>query len=293
MDQLPQERQDQLIAALDRGRLPRLLRSHRYVLDLGDGRNGARAILVDSNGATPEGDFVYDLLGLELPQDLKFDQFQQPTRRGPNEYAKTGQGQEVRIRSLEADGRTWKYTSAGRQFFAIPRSQCTIQIPVTVHGINDQNVEYNRGEDFMLINNSRVRNLDTILLDQNLTTDQKKQRVKEEVKRALGITNTPIVLQAGLSNDEERYDPAREHAWRIDIMTTTPSAQGPRVSVVLNQPMGVLHNTFTIPYPQQVLDICFQKHEDKLCVPRALAELLSMPMELIAESLDYTTESRR
>ena len=81
---------------------------------------------------------MYNLLGRNLPTDLRFDMHLQPTQRGPNEYAKTAEGKEVRLRSLDADGRTWKYTTAGRQFYAQPRSQCVIQIPVTIHGTSSE-----------------------------------------------------------------------------------------------------------------------------------------------------------
>ena len=128
---LPQARQDQLIAALDAGRIPRLLRSHRYVLDLDAGHP---ATLVDGNGPSPEGEFVYNLLGRDVPTDLQFDALRQPDRRGPNEYGKTAEGKKVRLRTLDADGQKWHYTAAGRQFYSQPRSQCVIQIPVTVHG---------------------------------------------------------------------------------------------------------------------------------------------------------------
>ena len=104
MENLPQARQDELIASLDAGRLPTLLRSHRYVLNLAAGRNARRAILVDANGPTAEGEFVYNLLGRDIPTDLRFDVHLQPTQRGPNEYAKTAEGKEVRLRSLDADG---------------------------------------------------------------------------------------------------------------------------------------------------------------------------------------------
>ena len=290
MDHLPQERQTQLIASLDAGRLPRLLRSHRYVLDLANGRNAPRAILVDANGPTADGEFVYNLLGMDVPTELRFDMLVQPTQRGPNEWAKTVDGKEVRLRTLSAEGTKWHYTAAGRQFYAQPRSQCVIQIPVTIHGTNS-GTPYNRGEDFLPVH-ERWPALEAILLDQHLTDAQKKVRIKEEVKRRKGITDTPIVIEVE-SDEEFRYDPTREHAWRIHIMTTVPSAHGPSVSVALRQPMGAFHNTATVPYPQQVLDVCFEKHDDKLCVPRALAQLLSMPMDLIAESFDYTTESRR
>jgi hypothetical protein len=52
--------------------------------------------------------------------------------------------------------------------------------------------------------------------------------------------------------------------------------------------MGVLHNTSIIPHVQSVLPVCFEEHDDRLCVPRALGVLLEVPMEQIAANFDYT-----
>ena len=81
MDQLTQERRDEIIDALQRGTLPKLLPSHRYALRLTGGRYGRYITLVDGQGPTPEGEFVYHTLGLDVPTDLQFDQFTEPIKR--------------------------------------------------------------------------------------------------------------------------------------------------------------------------------------------------------------------
>ena len=55
--------------------------------------------LVDGNGVTADGQFVYDQLGIPPPTDLKFDQYQTPIRRAGNEYVKLLNGKEVVLRS--------------------------------------------------------------------------------------------------------------------------------------------------------------------------------------------------
>ena len=96
---LPEQRRNALITALQRGVLPKLLKSHRYAIQLAPGQHGYNVTLVDANGATPEGQFVYEQLGLPIPTDLTFDQFKQPYRREGNEFVKRLDGQEVRIRT--------------------------------------------------------------------------------------------------------------------------------------------------------------------------------------------------
>ena len=88
MDELSQERRNAIIDALQRGVTPKLLPSHRYAMQLTPGRRGHYVTLVDGQGPTPEGEFVYHTLGLDVPTDLNFDQFTEPTRRGDNEYVK-------------------------------------------------------------------------------------------------------------------------------------------------------------------------------------------------------------
>ena len=113
MDQnIPQARRDAIIAALDAGKTPHLAKSHRYILQLA----GRQYItLVDVSGPTDEGRFVYRRLGQQIPTDINVDQGQIPTRRGPTEWLKDAAGREVKFRTLEADGVTWKYFLRGRR----------------------------------------------------------------------------------------------------------------------------------------------------------------------------------
>ena len=55
---LPEQRRNALITALQRGVLPKLLKSHRYAIQLAPGQHGYNVTLVDGNGATQEGEFV-------------------------------------------------------------------------------------------------------------------------------------------------------------------------------------------------------------------------------------------
>jgi hypothetical protein len=245
MDNLSSSRKDEIIDALQEGALPRLLASHRYGLKL-KGRS-YYITLVDGQGATPEGEFVYHTLGLPIPEDLVFDQFTQPVRRGLNEYAKHRNGQEVRIRYLSPGGRNWKYTQAGRQWGLLKRAEVMVRIPVLILGENDATGQaYNRGESFLTVKYPRVKGLDSIVLNSRLTDAQKKQFIKEEVKSQLKLGDEPVLLDK-FSGEEWWYDPEREHQWLMEYMITQPDAEGPKTSVALSQPMGVLHNTSIIP----------------------------------------------
>ena len=122
--ELPEQRRNALIGALHRGVLARLLKSHKYAIQLAPGRHGYNVTLVDGNGATPEGQFVYEQLGLAIPIDLSFDQFAQPYRRGANEYVKRldGQGQNSTTRAQWTMGVHSSRTTMGAS--GKGRSQC-------------------------------------------------------------------------------------------------------------------------------------------------------------------------
>ena len=284
---LPEQRRNALITALQRGVLPKLLKSHRYAIQLAPGQHGYNVTLVDGNGATQEGEFVYEQLGLPIPTDLNFDQFVQPYRREGNEFVKRLDGKEVRIRTLQANG-TWQFTSAGRQWGLVERAEVNVRVPCTIRGTNDRGDDYNRGEDFLPYSSNQFPSIAIFALNSTLTDQQKDQFIINELKRELGITDVPILLRK-FSGEEWWYDPTREHQWKVSKLITRPTAAGPSVSVTLNQPMGALslHDTSSIPYPDQVLSVCFERHTDKLCTARALSSLLNQPMQDIMNSFDY------
>ena len=117
---IPQTRRDAIIAALSAGRTPHLAKSHRYILQTA-GRSFIT--LVDASGPTPEGRFVYQRMGLQVPTDVQIDQGQMPERRGATEWLRDASGREVKIRTLEADGRTWRFTSAGRAWAGVNHAE--------------------------------------------------------------------------------------------------------------------------------------------------------------------------
>ena len=84
--ELGDERQNQLIAALNAGRMPELKSSHRHMLPL-TRRNFVT--LIDRDGQPTEaGWFVYDRMGQDLPTDTQVDQGQRPYMKGPNKCTK-------------------------------------------------------------------------------------------------------------------------------------------------------------------------------------------------------------
>ena len=287
--ELPEERRNALISELQRGVLPRLLKSHRYAIQLAPGRHGYNVTLVDGNGPTHEGEFVYHEMGLPVPTDLQFDQYAVPYRRGPNEYVKKLNGEEVILRTLEPNGQ-WKPRAVFRQWALVPHAEVNVRVPVTVRGINDDGHAYNRGEDFIPYSSRKFPQLEGIALNANLSDQQKNQAIINRLKSELGITNVPILLDK-FSQEEWWYDPTREHQWKVSKLITQPTAAGPSVRVSMNQPMGaidnVIHDTSSIPFPHQVLEVCFELYNDKLCTPRALSILLKQPMQQLADSFDY------
>ena len=66
---LPTERAEALFSALKSGVLPKRLKSNRYALRIG-GLRGFNVTLVNKDGPTEEGVFVYGELGLSIPTDL-------------------------------------------------------------------------------------------------------------------------------------------------------------------------------------------------------------------------------
>ena len=118
-----------------------------------------------------------------------------------------------------------------------------------------------------------MRGLDRIALDIKFSDAQKDAAIIAEVKRQLGIRpgETPIIDE--FSDEVFKYDPDREHQWRVDKLITRPTAQGPDARAYLNRPLGMLVDIQSIPFASQVLEVCFETHDDKLCVCRAIAAL--------------------
>ena len=66
---LPTERAEALFSALKSGVRPKLLYSHTYALRIG-GLRGFNVTLVNKDGHTEEGLWVYGELGIPIPTDL-------------------------------------------------------------------------------------------------------------------------------------------------------------------------------------------------------------------------------
>ena len=210
------------MAALDSGRTPHLAASHRYILQLA----GRQYItLVDVSGPTPEGRFVYQRMGQQVPTDINVDQGQIPIRRGSTEWLKDAAGRDVKFRTLEADGVTWKYFSAGKAWASVNHAEVVVKMPVRVHGENDKGVAYSR-EEFDQVTYPEVQGLDRIALDVNLSDVQKDAAIIAAVKRHFGIQPGEETYIRESSNEVYNYDPTREHQWRVSKLITRPTDRG-------------------------------------------------------------------
>ena len=248
--------------------------------------------LVDGNGVTADGQFVYDQLGIPPPTDLKFDQYQTPIRRAGNEYVKLLGGKEVVLRSLQADGKWKDNRSVFNQWALVPHAEVTVRCPCTIRGTNDNGVDYIREDSFWPYTSTQFPQLASLAVDSHMTEQQQNQAIINYVKQEKGITNVAIFLERQ-SQDEYWYDPTREHLWSVSKMVTRPTAAGPSVRAILNQPMGALRILDTsVPFPNMVLPVCLESYDDFLCVPRALSALLKKPLELFANSFDYTFDPK-
>ena len=287
MDDIPDARVDAILKALGDGIRPRLTGGGRYMLQIA----GKRYInLVDRDGQpTRDGTFVYNYLGLEIPNDNVTDQGQTPVRRGGVEYIKNRRGEEVRYRTLQADGRTWKNTTAGREYDRVPHAEVIVRVPVILEGTNKQGNEYER-EEWEPVTYPKVQGLDDIALNRNMSEAQKDIAIITSVKDQLGIRpGERVALGQTPSGEHKIYDHDREHQWKVSKMVTRPGENGSSVQTILNRPLGVLVNTSEIPFINQVLPESLEYHNDNLCVPRGIAALLKMENQYIKD-LEMTTD---
>ena len=80
-----------------------------------------------------------------------------------------------------------------------------------------------------------------------------------------------------VSGETYLYD--RDGEWLISSMSTTTDAAGNQdTEVLLRQPMAGLRNAAAhLPHPELICESACEEHDDHLCVPRQLSELLRRP----------------
>ena len=208
VDGISDARTNSIMEALERGVRPRLTPSSKYVLQVSN-RRYIDLVLGDGH-TTPEGNFVYGYLGQEVPNDHSVDQGQTPYTRGGVQYLKDRTGREVKYRVLQADGKVWKVTQLGRLWDRIPHAQVIVKIPMIYEGTNNNGQEYEREEWYMLTEKD-MPNLDEIVLDKNRSEEQKNQAIIAQVKEKKGIAaGERNVIGLTPSGESIVYDHDRE-----------------------------------------------------------------------------------
>ena len=105
-------------AAVAAGTTARQTATNRLILPTPTLHPRSFQVLVRSDGAvTAEGELYFQLTGAHNPQNARFDPNQQVSRRGDTEYILDRAGRTVALRTLQPEG-TWRYTAAGRQYYA-------------------------------------------------------------------------------------------------------------------------------------------------------------------------------
>ena len=117
-----------------------------------------------------------------------------------------------------------------------------------------------------------MKGLEEIALDGHRSDVRKETAIIQSVKDQLGIVNGVRELsRKSVSGESCFYDPTREHQWRISKMVTQPSVQGPNIFTSLHTPLSAISNTplvdtQSIPFANQMLEVCFEHHDDHLCL---------------------------
>ena len=208
MDGVSDVRTNLILAALERGVRPRLTSSSsKCTLQVSKGRY-FDLVLADGQ-ATQEGNFVYHYLGQELPTDNAVDQGQTPYTRGGVQYLKNREGKEVKYRTLQADGKTWKPTQVGRVWDQIPHAQVIVKIPSIIRGVNNNGTEYER-EDWYMVTEKDMPNLDEIVIDKNRSEESKTRAIIAQIKQLKGIRDgEETVIGLTPSGETILYDHTR------------------------------------------------------------------------------------
>ena len=196
-------------------------------------RDGARyRILVDANGQrTAAGRRYEELAEAALPAE-GYDAAQNPVRPGNAESIRV-RGKDKVVRRYDPATNGWFYTKLGRQFYSRRQVQWVVKVPATFSGTRSNGRPYTRQGYFPVEA--------PVALPMTLTQAQRDQRIRARVNELY-----PDGILAEFS--EERVT-IRQGPWQISEMISTPSADGPRVSVT-DRPLGARPSLSGLLFPE-------------------------------------------
>ena len=296
---LTDEQRRQIGIAITAERQPRRGVSNRTTLATGAGARGRNRYLVlaDAGGRlTDAGRYYYRQTGQPAPR-AAYDRNQPLITRGSNDYMRAANGRERLVRGLGSDGSV-RVTALGRDYFRDKRTEHIVHVPVVIEGRRANGQSYTRrsnagtGEQTHLPV-SRL-GVGQILESSALTREQAAARVRSRVLRELGLrTQGGQTVLMEVSGETYLYD--RDGEWLISSMSTTTDAAGNQdTEVLLRQPMAGLRSAAAhLPHPELICESAFEEHDDNLCVPRQLSELLRRPLREVCDSFDAALDGEQ
>ena len=85
----------------------------------------------------------------------------------------------------------------------------------------------------------------------------------------------------------ETFTYNREGQWLISALTTSVQDGAATTQAVMRQPLGSLRCAGFLAHADHVVDSAFQIHDDMLCAPRQLADVLDVSLD---EAIGYFDE---
>ena len=236
------------------------------------GRNSSYVVLANNGDLTPAGVFYYDTSGLPRPNKKTGDLNQALVHRNGSDYI-TVNGKQKLVRTLQPTGKT-VLTALGRQFFNTKNSEYVVHVPTVITGTRSNGQSYQRVSTLPV----DQLGLGMIMASQALTPTERVAEVKKKVLAGLvngGVSSGGRQTLMEISGETIQLD--RDGTWLISVLTTSVDAAGVvSTEARIKERLGCLRNAASfLPYHEHILPEAFETHNDKLCVPRQLAVLLS------------------
>jgi len=283
MSRISRAQQGVIDASVAAGIEPRETRAGQIILP--HARGAGFNVLVMANGTvTSQGTYYYRKVGREPPRRGGLNMNQTPTQIGGSTYIEVN-GRRTLASRLAANGE-FQATAIGRRWFGRTRSEFIVHLPVRVHG---------HGRVWTSRLPINKLGLEVIFETEGLTPEQVTARVKAEVLAGLNV-DQPLFTQ---SEQEYFYDDSRE--WLISERAMGMRPDGTlQTRVTLNRPLsqgldrplaGLLSCAESLPFPaEKFCDEAFETHPDKLCVPRQIAVLTGLSLEVVCSRFDDVLE---
>ena len=287
---LSQETKKAIDTAVTAGNLPKRGRSNQLTLRLKrNPEKSSYVVLARADGSlTKAGEHFYGNNPTQTKPTSQFDFTTPLIKRGANDYIRTRDGRESLVRSLRADGSV-SLTRLGRSYFKRKQSEYVVQVPVIVSGTDRRGKTVDR----RTLLPTDLLGIGQILASDSLSQTQKVNRVKSYVLQELGLaTQNGRTILMEISDETFSYD--RDAEWQISSLTTTVNADGTSTTeAAMRQPLAgkPLSCAVFLPYPDMICDSAFEDHNDCLCVPRQMAEVLNAPLEDMVEYFNQFFES--